>query len=255
MLAGLSVDYYTRLEKGNISGVSETVLHAVADALQLDEAERAYLFDLARAANASSRAPRRARAQQIRPAVQHLIDGMTTSAVFVRNARLDIVAVNPLGRALYAPVFDSPVNIPGQAPNLARYWFFDPKAGDFYDAEAAADTHVALLRAEAGRDPYNKDLTDLIGELSTRSEMFRTRWAAQNVRNHNSGVKTFNHPVVGELNLSYEAMELSTDAGLTLTAFIAEPGSPSADALALLANWAATHRDRAPVQSNRNAQQ
>jgi hypothetical protein len=179
---------------------------------------------------------------------------MTTSAVFIRNGRLDVVAVNPLGQAFYAPVFDSPVNIPGQPPNLARYWFLDPKAGDFYDAEAAADANVAILRAEAGRDPYNKDLTDLIGELSTRSEMFRTRWAAQNVRNHTSGVKTFNHPVVGELDLSYEAMEMSADAGLTLTAFIAEPGSPSADALSLLATWAATHLNDAPVRTERNVQ-
>jgi transcriptional regulator with XRE-family HTH domain len=241
MLAGLSVDYYTRLEKGNISGVSETVLHAVADALQLDEAERSYLFDLARAANASSRAPRRPRAQRIRPTIQRLLDGMTTTPAFVRNGRLDILATNVLGRALYAPVFDSPVNIPNQPPNLARFRFLDPLAPEFFpEWDESANTNVALLRTEAGRDPYNKDLTDLVGELSTRSEDFRNRWAAQNVRLHRTGVKKFHHPVVGDLVLDYEAMELSADAGLTFTALSAEPGTQSADALDLLGSWAST---------------
>ena len=241
MLAGLSVDYYARLEKGTIAGVSETVLHAVADALHLDEAERNYLFDLARAANASSRAPRRPRAQRVRPTIQRMLDGMTTTPAFVRNGRLDLLAANVLGRALYAPAFESPVNIPNQPPNLARFRFLDPAARTFYSEwEESANSNVALLRTEAGRDPYNKDLTDLIGELSTRSEDFRTRWAAQNVRLHRTGVKKFHHPVVGDLVLDYEAMELSADAGLTLTAYSAEPSTPSAEALDLLGSWATT---------------
>jgi transcriptional regulator with XRE-family HTH domain len=250
LLAGLSVDYYTRLEKGNISGVSETVLHAISDALQLDEAERSYLFDLARTANASSRAPRRQRARRVRPTVQRLLDSITTAPAFVRNGRLDILATNPLGRALYSPVFDSPVNVPNQPPNLARFGFLDPHADDFFPAiEEAANTNVALLRTEAGRDPYNKDLTALIGELSTRSEDFRNRWAAQNVRLHRTGAKKFHHPVVGALDLNFEAMELGADAGLTLTAYMPEPGSPSEDAVKLLASWAATTlNDPAPAR-------
>jgi transcriptional regulator with XRE-family HTH domain len=244
MLAGLSIDHYTRLEKGNITGVSETVLHAVADALQLDEAERAYLFDLSRAANASARAPRRARAQHVRSTVQHIIDAMTTSPAFVRNNRLDILATNPLGRALYAPVLGSSVMVADQRPNLARFQFLDPHADDFLpEGELLRNICVDLLRTEAGRDPYDKALTNLVGELSTRSADFRTRWAAQNVRLHRAGVKKFHHPVVGDLDLDFEAMELSAHGGLVLTAYTAEPGSHAADALNLLASWAATQND------------
>jgi transcriptional regulator with XRE-family HTH domain len=238
LLAGLSVDYYARIEKGNISGVSESVLHAISDALQLDEAERTYLFDLARTANASSRTPRREPARRVRPAVLRILDGMATTPALVRNGRLDILAANALGRALFAPIFDSPASAPGQAPNFARFGFLDPNARDFYpDWALSANTNVAILRTEAGRDPYNKDLTELIGELSTRSDDFRTRWADQNVRLHRTGTKSFRHPVVGELTLDFEAMELSADAGLTLTAYTPEPASPSADALNLLGSW------------------
>ncbi|MFG1628487.1 helix-turn-helix domain-containing protein [Kribbella sp. NPDC049227] len=247
LLAGLSVDYYARIEKGNISGVSESVLHSISDALQLDEAERTYLFDLARTANSSSRTPRREPARRVRPAVQRILDGMAATPALVRNGRLDILAANALGRALFAPVFDSAVNAPGQAPNFARFGFLDPGARDFYpDWALSANTNVAILRTEAGRDPYNKDLTDLIGELSTRSDDFRTRWADQNVRLHRTGTKSFRHPVVGELTVDFEAMELSADAGLTLTAYTPEPVSPSADALNLLGSWisSATAREQ-----------
>jgi hypothetical protein len=238
MLAGISPDYYTRLERGNLSGVSDSVLDAIARALQLDDAERSHLYDLARAANTSPRARRRpAKQQQIRPGVQSLLDAMTDAPAFVRNGRLDILAVNPLGQALYSPAF-----APAARPvNLARFCFLDPTAGDFYpDWAGAADTTVNLLRTEAGRDPYNKDLTDLVGELATRSDDFRTRWAAHNVRLHHTGVKTFQHPVVGRLDLAFEAMPLPADPGLTLTAYSAEAGTPAHDALRLLASWAAT---------------
>jgi transcriptional regulator with XRE-family HTH domain len=247
MLAGVSADYYTRVEKGNLAGVSDSVLDAIAEALQLDEAERVYLFDLARAANAAGRprtasGQRRRSPQRVRPVVQQILDSMTTTAAFVRNGRLDILATNLLGRALYSPVFDSPTRTSEVSlPNLARFGFLDPAARDYFpDYGKSCHTSVAILRTEAGRDPHNRDLSDLIGELSTRSEDFRTRWAAHDVRLHRTGTKDFRHPVVGELVLDFEAMELSADTGLTLTAYTARPDTPSAERLQLLASWAAT---------------
>ena len=243
MLAGVSADYYTRLEKGNLAGASESVLDAIAGALQLDEAERIYLFDLARAANASASTRRRpATTRRIRPLVQQILDSMAATPAFVRNGRLDILATNRLGGALYAPVFDSPTR-PSHAssPNIARFHFLDPAARDYFpEYDLSGATCVQLLRAEAGRDPHDRNLTDLVGELCTRSEDFRTRWAAHDVRLHRTGTKHFRHPVVGDLELGFEAMELTADSGLTLTAYAAEPGSPSADALTLLASWATT---------------
>ncbi|MEU5850157.1 helix-turn-helix domain-containing protein [Saccharopolyspora shandongensis] len=247
LLAGVSVDYYTRLEKGNLAGVSDSVLDAVAGALRLDEAERVYLFDLARAANATGRphtgpASRRRPAQRVRPVVQQIIDGMTNTVAFVRNGRLDILGANALGRALYSPVFDSPTRTSEVTPpNIARFGFLDPAARDFFpDYEESCHTSVAILRTEAGHNPHDRGLTDLIGELCTRSEDFRTRWAAHDVRLHRTGTKHFHHPVVGDLPLNFEAMQFTADAGLTLSAYTAEPGSPSAEALQLLASWAAT---------------
>jgi transcriptional regulator with XRE-family HTH domain len=239
MLAGVSADYYTRLEKGNLSGVSDSVLEAIAAALQLDEAERLHLFDLARAASTSpARAARRPSPRQVRPGLQLILDGMTDTPAFVRNGRLDILAANALGRALYSPAFAGPA----RPVNLARFRFLDPAARDFYgDPADSARTTVALLRTEAGQDPFNKSLTSLIGELSTRSEEFRTLWATHDVRLHRSGNKGFRHPAVGQLDLMFEAMTLEADAGLTLTAYAAEPGTPSHDGLKLLASWAATN--------------
>jgi transcriptional regulator with XRE-family HTH domain len=238
-LAGLSTDYYTRLEKGNLRGASDSVLEAIARALQLDDAERAHLHDLARAArDGAAREPRRrTQPQQVRPSIQQLLDAMTAGVAFVRNGRLDVLAINPLGRAFYTPVLDTPA----RPANLARYCFLDPGAGEFYpDWDEAADTTVALLRTEAGRDPYDRALTDLVGELATRSDAFRTRWAAHDVRLHHTGTKRFHHPVVGDLMVGFNATELPADPGLTLTVYTAEPGSGSADKLAVLASWAAT---------------
>ncbi len=237
LLAGVSVDYYTRLERGNAGGVSESVLEALARALQLDDAERAHLFDLARATQMST-VPRRRRVQQrIRPSVQHMLDAMAGVPAFVRNGRLEILGANRLGRALYSGHFDSPA----QPPNTARFVFLDDRATTFYtDWDRVAQDVVAILRAEAGRDPYDRELSDLIGELSTRSELFRTLWAAHNVRRHDTGVKRFHHPLVGELTLSFEAMEVVADPGLTMFVYNAEPGSKSEQALNLLASWTAT---------------
>jgi transcriptional regulator with XRE-family HTH domain len=238
MLAGVSADYYTRLEKGNLTGVSDTVLEAIAGALQLSEAERLHLLDLARAANTSpARAARRKVPQQLRPSARLILDGMTDVPAFVRNGRLDVLAANPLGRALYAPAFAAS----GPDVNLARFRFLDPAARDFYpDFAESARTTVELLRTEAGRDPFNTSLTGLIGELCTRSEEFRTMWADHDVRLHRSGLKRFRHPAIGPLDLLFEAMTLEADEGLTLTAYTAEPGTPSHDGLKLLATWAAT---------------
>ncbi|MEU4237496.1 helix-turn-helix transcriptional regulator [Actinoplanes sp. NPDC026619] len=243
LLAGVSVDYYTRLERGNLSGVSDSVLEALVRALQLDDAERAHLLDLARTANAtvSTVRGRRRPSATIRPGVQFVLDAMTMAPAYVRNGRLDVLGVNALGRAVFAPMFASTA---GPA-NIARFIFLDPAAQEFYLdwAELAADT-VALLRGEAGRDPYDKKLTDLIGELSTRSEVFRTWWAAHNVRQHRAGIKRLHHPEVGDLALGYESMELTADTGLRLNAYHAAPGSPEYDALRLLASWTAPEHAR-----------
>jgi transcriptional regulator with XRE-family HTH domain len=236
MLAGVSVDYYVRLERGNLGGVSEGVLEALVRALQLDETERAHLFDLARTANASVGSRRRSPATRVRPGVLRMLESIAAPA-WVRNGRLDILAANDLGRALYSLVFESPLT----PANTARFAFLDPRATDFWpDWNRLASETVATLRAEAGKNPYDKSLTDLIGELSTRSDEFRVRWAAHDVHQHRSGIKRIHHPLVGDLELSYEAMQLTTDEGLTLLIYGAEPESKSAEGLALLASWAAT---------------
>jgi transcriptional regulator with XRE-family HTH domain len=236
LLAGVSVDYYTKLERGNLSGASDDVLEALARALRLDEAERTHLFDLARASQpATATRRRRTKKQQVRPGVQRILDSMTAAPAFVRNGRLDLLAANQLGYALYAHV------APGQPANTARFVFLDPRSEDFYsDWDHVANEVVAILRSEAGRDPYDRGLTDLVGELSTQSETFRSKWAAHNVRFHDTGVKRLHHPVVGDLELTYESMELSADSGLAMFAYTAEPGSQSEEALNLLASWAAT---------------
>jgi transcriptional regulator with XRE-family HTH domain len=241
MLAGVSVDYYTRLERGNLTGVSDSVLDALGRALNLNQTERDHLHDLARHANAGPRArtTRRRTTATVRPAVRQLLDAMTGSPAYVRNGRLDVLAVNHLGRAVFAPVFGEATG----RPNLARFVFLDPAAQDFYqDWEQLAGDVVALLRGEAGRNPYDKELTDLIGELSTRSDRVRTWWAAHDVRLHRSGVKRLHHPLVGDLTLAYELLDLTADENLLLNAYSAEPGSPDQDALNLIASWAAGTR-------------
>ena len=237
-LAGVSTDYYTRLEKGNLRGASDSVLEAVSRALLLDDAEHAHLLDLARTARDGARPVRRRNpARQIRPSLQHLLDAMTGAAAVVTNGRLDVVAANALFRGVQADVLDATE----QTPNLARYCFLDDRARDFYDDwPAIADVTVAILRTEAGRDPYDRALTDLVGELATRSEEFRVRWARHDVRLHQQGTKLFHHPVVGDLTLDYNTVPLPADPGLSLACYTAEPGSPSAERLALLASWAAT---------------
>ncbi|MFJ9212331.1 helix-turn-helix transcriptional regulator [Streptomyces sp. NPDC102264] len=251
LLAGVSADYYIKLERGNARGVSEGVLEALSRALHLDEAERAHLFDLARAAGTGTRTPGRTPRPHVRPSVQRILDSMSGTPAYVRNRRLDILATNQLGRALLQPILAGP----RRPPNVARFMFLDPAAADFYlDWERMAAGTVAILRAEAGRDPHDKALTDLVGELSTRSDLFRTRWATHNVHLHRGGVKQLRHPLVGELTLEYEALELPADTGLTIMAYSAEPATPARDALNLLAGWAATvDQDSIPDSGTRPA--
>lgn len=242
-LAGVSVDYYTRLERGNLSGVSDSVLDAIAGALELDRAEHDHLYDLARAANTSGR--KRAAGvggsapSKVRPELQYLLDTITGAPAFIGNNRLDIVAANTLGYALYSDMYRAP----SRPANHSRFIFLDPRAHNFYtDWDRAANTNVAILRREAGRNPHDKGIAELIGELSMRSDEFRTLWAAHNVRRHYAGTKFFQHPVVGLLELNYQVLGLEEDPGHTLTVYPATPGSPSEEALKLLASWAATEK-------------
>lgn len=236
VLAGVSPEWYTRLEKGHISGVSEDVLDAVARALRLSDIECEHLFNLARSAK-PVRTPRRRNGPVVPESLQRVLDSMTTAAAFVRTGRLDIVGTNALARALYSPVLDDPRH----RGNLARFDFLDRRAADFYpNYDAALSVAVALLRTESGRNPRDPELINLVGELATRSEAFRARWGAHDVRSHRGGVKEFNHPAVGYLELTYDSMELVAAPGLTLTAYTAEPHTLSADNLGLLASWAAS---------------
>ena len=243
VLAGVSTEWYTRLEKGHIGGVSEDVLDAVARALRLDDDERTYLFDLARSSRPASRTQSRRRDVEIPPRVQWLLDSMTMSSAFVRNGRTDVVASNPLARALYAPMFDSATIDRRGRPNIARYIFLDRGAQDFFvDWDAAGNATAALLRAEAGREPRDRALRELVGELCTLSPEFRDLWAAHDVLFRHDGVKRLQHPDVGHLELTFQDLDLplSGRAVRNLITYTAEPGTASEDRLKLLASWAAT---------------
>ncbi len=242
ILAGVSVEYYSKLERGAIAGASSSVLEAISRALRLDDTERAHLLDLARAADGIPAAarPRRRSSQQppARPGLYWALEAITDGVAFVRNQHQDLLATNQLGRAFYSLL----IGDGGPTPNLARFQFLDPASRDFYpDWETFAEMCVAIMRAEAGRDPHDRAMQDLVGELSTRSETFRTLWAAHDVRTHGAGTKRFRHPVVGELSLAYEELMLTAEPGMVFMIYTAEPGSPSAERLRLLASWAAGH--------------
>lgn len=248
LLADMSSEYYARIERGDLVGVSEPVLSSIARALQLDDAEREHLFNLARAAGTTPRRPtRRQRTAAVRPGLQRTLDAIVHAPTIVRNGRMDLVAANSLGWALYSEVQPRA----GELPNFARFTFLDrARAEQFYpDWDGAADVAVAILRTEAGRDPHDRDLHDLVGELSTVSDDFRSRWGRHDVRNHAEGVKTFHHPAVGDLSLTYETADLSIDRRLNLCIYTAEPASETEQALRLLESWAASRRtsDAAPA--------
>jgi len=238
MLAGVSVEYYSRLERGTLAGASDTVLDAIATALLLDDAERAHLIDLSRTANESPIRAVTRPTPQLRPGMQLALDAVTAGPAFLRNGRMDVLAENALFRALYSGLYA----LPERPVNLARFVFLHRElAEQFYpNWSMSADINVAILRTEAGRNPHDKALHDLIGELSTRSPEFRTRWGAHNVRHHASGEKVFRHPVVGELRMIYQAMEPMDQPGLNFLIYTAEAGTPTVDSLKLLASWAAT---------------
>lgn len=236
LLAGVSTDYYTKLERGSLAGVSDSVLEAVASALQLDESERAHLFDLARTAGSGSRAPQRRapKSHGVRPSVQRIIDAIDAPA-YLRNDRLDVFASNRIGRALLSDIYTDA----NDRPNLARYMFLDPRSRDFYvDWAKVAKDVVASLRIEAGRNPYDRGLTDLVGELATRSDEFRAWWASHNVKIHRSATKRMHHPVAGDLELTGETLVLPGEGGLCIVTYTAEPATPSAQGLQFLASWA-----------------
>ncbi|WP_433508802.1 helix-turn-helix transcriptional regulator [Nonomuraea sp. CA-143628] len=248
-LADLSAEYYAKLERGNLAGASAAVLEALARALRLDDAERAHLLHLAQTADGSDvlTRPRRraARAQTLHRSLQWTLDAITAGPALVQNSRMDVLAANQLARAFFADLYASPAN----QENLARFAFLDPASRRFYpDWGPFADICVAILRTEAGRNPHDKELHDLVGELSTRSDEFRTRWGAHNVRRHGTGTKRFDHAIVGKLTLAFEGLQMVADPSLTITIYTAEPGSPSEEGLRLLASWAATQEARTPTE-------
>ena len=244
LLADISVEYYTRLERGNARGISSEVLDAVSKALQLDEAEREHLFDLARAANLETPPRRNNRPERVRPSIRGIVDAMPNIPAFVTNGRLDILYANPLAEALYLDAFRDPI----QPPNSARYLFLDPRAKAFYqDWDEVAHDIAAALHGEAGRKPFDLALSDLIGLLSTRSEEFRSFWAGHDVRLHRSGIKGFHHPLVGDLVVAFESLDLPADPGLSLVTYMPREAADRA-ALERLAALNAT-RQRATTMA------
>ncbi|MBO9626813.1 MAG: helix-turn-helix domain-containing protein [Microbacterium sp.] len=249
VLAGVSVEYYTKLERGAIAGASASVLDAVSRALQLDDAERAHLLDLARAADGiptSGRARgRSSKPAPPRPSLHWALGALTDAVAFVRDPQQNILAVNELGRAFYSPL----IGDGGRTPNLARFQFLDPASRDFYpEWDLMARMCVGVMRAEAGRDPHNRAMQELVGELSTHSDVFRTLWAAHDVRTHGAGTKHFRHPVAGDLVLAYEELALTAEPGNVMLVYTAEPGSPSAENLRLLGSWASAPHGAAQVR-------
>lgn len=243
LLAGVSVDYYVRMERGSLTGTSDGVLNALAAALQLDEAERAHLFQLARQSRLPGGPRRRRQAVTVRPALQQVLDAITDAPALIGNGRYDVVAMNHLARALYSPVLADT----RRPANTARFVYLNPEAARafFVDYDQIARDAAAKLRIQAGRNPDDEELIALVGELSTRSELFRQRWASQDVRLHRSGRKCLHHPAVGQLDLDVESMELPAEPGCYLNVYTAPAGSATADGLALLASWAASQENLA----------
>lgn len=231
MLAGVSVDYYTRIERGQLKGVSESVISGLARVLNLDEAERKYLNNLVAQANEGIRPVAKPRATSVRPSVLRLLETIQDVPAYVRNSRLEIVAANAMAKRFFSQTFDSQ----GARPNIAKFVYLDSRAQDFYvDWEKIATDTVGVLRAQASKDPYDRQLTDLIGELCTRSEFFAKRWAAHAVFEHKMGTKRFNHPEVGQVELFYEGFDMPQDPGLGMVTYFAAAGTTADNALKFL---------------------
>lgn len=242
-LAGVSVDYYTRLEQGRDINVSEDVLDAIARALQLADHERAHLFELARPARGRRR-PRPSAITQVRPAVRVLLETMQTPA-FVVGRRLEMLAANRLALALLNDFDDVPLS----ERNHARWVFLDPVSRERYvDWESIARDNVATLRMHAGRYPDDPKLAALIGELTVKSPAFAAFWADHEVGRPSHGTKRYRHPDVGELEVAFEVLAFPDDTDQVLYVYTAEPGSPSEQALKLLASW--TLPSRRPLDVN-----
>ncbi|WP_158862292.1 helix-turn-helix transcriptional regulator [Leifsonia sp. AG29] len=243
VLAGVSTEWYTRLEKGHIGGVSDEVLEAVSHALRLSEDERGYLFELAMSARRGNRKPARGPDRDVAAPVQWMLDSITMSAAFVRNGRTDILAANAMARALFGPLYASDTVDTRGHPNIARFVFLDPDSRRFYsDWRAAGAATAAMLRAEAACQPDDRKLRELIGELSTRSAQFRTSWAAHDVLLRHDGLKQLDHPDVGTLELSFQSLALPRPGtGVhELVLYTAAPGTTSEDRLRILAIAAAS---------------
>lgn len=248
-LAGVSVDYYVRLEQGRNLHVSAEVLNAVARALRLDATERAHLFDLARPRQSAVRGPDGgagpagaeggsgpAVPQRVRAGLHRVLDALDGTPAMIMGHRLDVLAANRLAKALYTD-FDA---LPHRERNLARFIFLDPAARDLLaEWETSARGAVAALRLYAGRHPYDPALDPLVGELSALDEDFRRWWAGHDVLEYTHGTKRYRHPRVGELALEYESLTLPDDPDQALYLYTAEPGSPSEEALRALAAWTA----------------
>ncbi len=247
MLAGVSVDYYIRMERGSLAGASDSVLDSLASALKLDDAERDHLFALAHQSPITQSRRKRPTATTVRPVLQQVLDAVGEAPAWIRNGRHDILAMNPLARVLYSPVLEKT----RRPANTARFVYLFPEEAEqfFVDYEQITRDSAAMLRLEAGKNPHDKALIELVGELSTQSELFRQHWASQDVRFHRSGRKRLRHPIVGQLDLDFESMELPSEPGLQLNIYTAAAGTPTADAIKMLASWAASESASADENS------
>jgi len=247
VLAGVSTEYYAQIERGDIGRASEEILHALATALRLDDIERQHLLDLSHAAGPRVRRPQQA--VRVHANVQQMMDAMPGIPASIHNGRLDLVAANPLGRALYANIYDR-YNGP-DVPNLASYVFLDEHSQTMFpDWNAVAEDAVATLQAHSARQSRNKSFAQLIGQLSVQSSVFRNLWATHNVSSHLRGKKRIHHPAVGELDLKYEALALPGAAGLQMITFLPEPGSSTDDALRLLGSLIAPDTGTDEIATN-----
>jgi hypothetical protein len=232
-LAGVSTDYYARLERGKVAGASREVLEAIARALQLDQDEREHLFDLVKISQTRTAPRRGATASTVRAGLQLVLDSISTPA-YLQNARLDRLAANRMGRALYSHPMDGSQD----RFNYALWLFLDPRAHEFHrDFDAAKHNVVALLHAATAKDPYDQGLIDVIGRLSTQSEEFRNYWASHDIFRYRRGAKLLTHSQMGDLEFGYESFELPTDPGLVMLVYTVEPGSPTAEAMQILSSW------------------